>query len=307
VPELPPLSGLCTVDLEMANGEGSLLDRAAEFLLTHARLLERRLFELSFQNGDPDAALRAVLSYQNPDGGFGHAMEPDLRASSSQPVFVHFALSALREAGLPGPPLGGRMCAFLGSVSTADGALPYILPDALEHPRADHWQGDYGLTPSLHATAGVTAGLHALGVRHEWLDRATEWCLREISGQPEYTGHRMLNVLDLLQSMRTLPERSALWESVTSRLFEADYVLMETPVRTYGLTPLHFAPTPISPARGLFSDEVIERHLDDLAARQQEDGGWPIHWSPPAGSATDEWRGRWTLDALVALRAYGRI
>jgi hypothetical protein len=82
---------------------------------------------------------------------------------------------------------------------------------------------------------------------------------------------------------------------------------METPVRTYGLTPLHFAPAPDSPLRRLFDDAVIEAHLDDLAGRQQNDGGWPIHWAPPEGAATDEWRGRWTLDALRTLRAYGRI
>jgi hypothetical protein len=276
-------------------------------MATHARLLERRMFELAFRDGDPAAALQAICAYLNPDGGFGHALEADLRVSSSQPLFVHFALTALREARLPGEPVGERICAYLASVATEEGAVPYILEDALDHPRADHWEGEFGLAPSLHATAGVAAGLHALGVRHEWLDRATAWCLREIAGQPVYSGHRILNVMDLLQSVPTLPDRSALWERVTNRLFEADYVLLETPVRTYGLTPLHFAPAPDAPARALFSDDLIEAHLDDLAARQLDDGGWPIHWTPPAGSATAEWRGRWTLDALLALRAYGRI
>lgn len=242
----------------------SLLDRAATFLSSHARLLER-------------------------------------------PLFVHFALSALREARLSARLPGEGACAFLASVCNADGAVPYILPDALEYPRASHWDSDFGLSPSLHATAGVAAGLHALGVRDGWLDRATAWCLREIARQPAYSGHRMLNVMDLLQNAPDLTDGDALWESVTLRLFEADHVLLETPVQSYGLTPLHFAPTPDSRARGFFSDAVIEAHLDDLIARQQEDGGWPIHWSPPEGSARSEWRGRWTLDALSVLRAYGRI
>ena len=41
-------------------------------------------------------------------------------------------------------------------------------------------------------------------------------------------------------------------------------------------TPLNFAPRPQSLARRLFSDEVIEAHLDALASVQQEDGGWPV-------------------------------
>jgi len=92
---------------------------------------------------------------------------------------------------------------------------------------------------------------------------------------------------------------------VTGRLFEADHVLLKTPVRIYGLTPLHFAPTPDAPLRALFSDALIAAHLDDLAASQLADGGWPIFWTPPAGAAVAAWRARWTLDALLVLRAYG--
>jgi len=94
---------------------------------------------------------------------------------------------------------------------------------------------------------------------------------------------------------------------VTGRLFEADHVQIETGVEGYGLTPLHFAPTPDAPLRAMFADDVVEAHLDQLAARQQEDGGWPLTWNPPEGSATDEWRGKWMLEALLTLRAYGRV
>lgn len=63
-----------------------VLARAAAFLRTRARLLERRLFELQFDGGSPQAAVEALLAYRNPDGGFGHALEPDLRVSTSQPI-----------------------------------------------------------------------------------------------------------------------------------------------------------------------------------------------------------------------------
>jgi hypothetical protein len=71
--------------------------------------------------------------------------------------------------------------------------------------------------------------------------------------------------------------------------------------------PLDFAPSPSSPARRLFDDETIERHLDGLVARQQPDGGWPIGWEPPSALAELEWRGHVTVHALDVLRAYGRL
>jgi hypothetical protein len=285
----------------------SILERGAAFLDRHARLLERRGFERTFRDGRADDVASAVAAYRNPDGGFGHALEADLRVSSSQPVFVHFGLSCLRDAGVTSLGEAHATCDWLASVADERGAVPYALPDALDHPRAGHWNGDFALAPSLHATAGVTAGLHALGVSHPWLENATRWCLERIRGTPPYSGHRILNALDLLEHVPDAPDRDALLESVKGRLFEADYVQMETGVEGYGLTPLRFAPTPDAPLRDLFDDAVIEAHLDQLVDRQEEDGGWPIAWDPPEGAARAEWRGTWTLDALRTLRAYGRL
>ena len=71
-------------------------------------------------------------------------------------------------------------------------------------------------------------------------------------------------------------------------------------------TPLNFAPRPQSLARRLFSDEVIEAHLDALASAQQADGGWQFNWLAWNPAAALEWRGIVTIEALVTLRAYGQ-
>ena len=73
------------------------------------------------------------------------------------------------------------------------------------------------------------------------------------------------------------------------------------------LRPLDLAPWPGHAARRLFSDEVIERELDRMAAGQQDDGGWTFTWLAwnPAGAW--EWRGIVTVLSLRTLRAYGRI
>jgi hypothetical protein len=75
----------------------------------------------------------------------------------------------------------------------------------------------------------------------------------------------------------------------------------------YGVTPLHFAPTPDSFWRQLFDDQQIEGHLDRLIADQQPDGGWALTWEPPGAAATLEYRGIVTVGALRTLKAYGRL
>ena len=54
-------------------------------MASHARLLDRRRLELLLDGGEPTAVLAALEAYRNPDGGYGWGLEPDLRATESQP------------------------------------------------------------------------------------------------------------------------------------------------------------------------------------------------------------------------------
>ena len=73
-------------------------DAAAEFMATRARVLDRRVFQRLFQGGAAEPVRDAVAAYRNDDGGFGHALEPDLRAAASQPAAVEMALRIMDAA-----------------------------------------------------------------------------------------------------------------------------------------------------------------------------------------------------------------
>ena len=63
-----------------------VVNRAHDFMLRNARLLERRLFEATWTGGPSAAVVAALAAYQNADGGFGAGLEPDKRDPASQPV-----------------------------------------------------------------------------------------------------------------------------------------------------------------------------------------------------------------------------
>jgi hypothetical protein len=76
------------------------LPAASAFMATHARLLDRRRFELL--RGDRAAAaevLAALDGYRNADGGYGWGLEPDLRSPESQPAGALHALEVFAEVG----------------------------------------------------------------------------------------------------------------------------------------------------------------------------------------------------------------
>ncbi len=64
------------------------LAAARSFILGNARLLDRHRFAFRFEGGRADDVVTALRPYQNADGGFGHALEPDLRGAESEPVPV---------------------------------------------------------------------------------------------------------------------------------------------------------------------------------------------------------------------------
>jgi hypothetical protein len=280
---------------------------ARQFLYANARLVDRAAFEVVFEGAPTQRLLRALTAYANPDGGLGHALEADLRTPSSQPLHCETALTMLRQCGVRDAHLAQQVCEFLARIGAPDEGLPAYLPGALDYPAAAHWQGGTGGAPSLPRLLGMVALLDFHGAVHPWLDRARERGRSYLTTAAIDEAHLLLYATQFAAVELTDVERRDTLHRLGDMLVTATYYVPDTPVVVYGLTPLHFAPRPDDPVRQLFDDRVIAQHLDDCAAAQQPDGGWPILFDPPSDAARLEWRGRWTVEALLALRAYGRI
>lgn len=282
------------------------LERAAEFIWNNARLLERALFAKLFQQASADAVIAALLAYRNPDGGFGNALEPDVRAPVSMPLHCEMALRVMDEAGIRNGVVAGRMCSYLAQVAELDGRVPIVLPQVLEYPHAAHWEHRVFTGDSPNPTTSLVGLLCAQGAEHAWLTRATQWCWRRLES-PLGEAHEIVSALVFLQHASDPPRAEKLAIDLVRSADGASFYLREPGTTQYGLTPLNLCPRPDSIARRAFPNELLEAHLDDLVARQQDDGGWPIFFQPPSPAAVLEWRGRYTIKALVTLRAYGRI
>jgi hypothetical protein len=287
----------------MSNNER--VRRAQEFIWTHARLLERQLFAYLFAGGDKEPVLRALRAYQNPDGGFGHALEPDKRTPHSQPVDVQIAFEVLDDLDAFDDPMVEQACDFLMTITTPEGGVPFALPTVNDYPRAPWWQAEAGAPASLNPTAALVGLLLKHGVRHPWVERATEYCWQAIAGLDTTEFHTLMPVITFLEHApdgRWADRELAVLGAAISR---PDVITRDPSAEGYTQKPLDWAPTPESFCRHLFPDNLIATHLAALAARQQPDGGWPITWSALSTAVEAEWRGRVTINAIRTLRAYG--
>lgn len=75
--------------------------QARRFLLESPRPLEAALFRYRFEEGDAAAVYSELARFQNPDGGFGNALEPDIHAQASSVVATTTALQLLRMVHTP--------------------------------------------------------------------------------------------------------------------------------------------------------------------------------------------------------------
>jgi hypothetical protein len=290
------------------------LAAARGFMAGHARLLDRRRFELLFDGGDAAPVLAAIGAYRNGDGGYGHGLEPDLRAPESQPAAALHAFEVFADVAPATASEAVALCDWLDEVALPDGGLPFALAIEDATGCAPFWAQADPKAFSLQITAIVAAHAHRVAAydpavaAHPWLARATGCCLAAIEaldGAPSaYVLAFAVRFLDAAHDR----------EPAAPRLLErlGQYIPDDGRLRVAGglpdetLWPLDLAPEPERPARSLLDEDVVAADLDRLAAEHKADAGWSVDFQSYSPAAALEWRGYATVRALSVLRANGR-
>ena len=282
------------------------VNAAEQFLAAHGRVLDWRKFERLFRGGEAQPVRDAVAAYRNSDGGFGHGLEPDGRAPGSQGAAMEQALRALHEADAWDEELVAGACGWLEANAPAEGGAAFVEASIEGWPHAPWWVPEPGRPASLLPTGMIAGTLHARGVRHPWLDRATELMWARIDSLSEVGPYDMRGVLRFLDQVPDRHRAEQALKSAGELLFTLKLVEPdpESSGETHG--PLDFAPAP-GLASTLFDDATLNANLDHLAGAQRDDGGWTFNWPAWSPAAQAGWRGCVTVEALHTLRAYGRL
>jgi hypothetical protein len=291
------------------------LQATREFMAGNTRLLDRRRFGVVVDGDPAEGALAALSAYRNPDGGYGWGLEPDLRSTSSQPGPALHAFEVFEDILPTTSSAAIELCDWLGSVTLPDGGVPFALPINDGAGSAPFWVEVDPMTSSLQITAIVTANAQRVAAQdaavasHEWLARATEYCMEAIAALEERP--QALQLAFSVQFLDAVHDRHPRAEELLGKL--ADYIPESGLVPVTGgiegetMKPLDFAPFPGRPTRELFSPEVIERDLERLAGVQRDDGGWEVDFASYSPAAALEWRGHATVRAVTILKRNSAI
>ncbi len=292
--------------------------RAREFLKTQARPLEQALYAYYFEHGPRDAALDRLAAFQNPDGGFGRGLEPDLRLADSSVITTTTALHILKSLAVDAThPLIQGTLRFLRATYQPDQQLWPIIPrNTDDAPHAPWWSYDatQTLAWSLDNPRPEIAAYLLRYAPEDLPDGLLESIVARAEEQPDHVEtHDNLLCLVHLAETRLLPGtlQIRLMDKVT-RMADATVATDPGAWEGYVLTPLKLCSAPDALLADRFADAIAQQ-IDGVIAQQGEDGAWSPVWSwgpfyPETWpTAAQEWKGILTLQTLRTLRAFKRL
>jgi len=293
-------------------------EAARQFVSTHGRALDAALLAKSRGHGSAEAVMVALIAFQNPDGGFGHGLEPDMRSPASTAIATSIGLRLLARVGAPvrHPTVVGAIDWLEGMLDRENGVWPIVGKDVGLAPHAPWWGWSEDLAASwngfrFNPTAEILAHLYRYRA-------ATPAAVFESA---EAGLRRTLAEVDVLDGAYDLKcaIRLAEADSLPSDLAESLDALVRRSIAAHDPADEHASPfdaaaIPSSPFADLV-DNRIESSLTALIDGQTEDGGWTWNseWAwgfvdkKAWADAERDWRGWITREALETLLAYGRV
>ncbi len=299
--------------------------RARQFLKTRARLLDRAMFEYRFERASADSVFAELARFQNEDGGFGRALEPDLRTPTSSALATGIGLRTLEELQCSADhPMVCNAIHYLLSTFDHEAKVWRVAPrDANDFPHAGWWHDEDGSLARLFDGSVIIPRTEIVGLLHHcsslvpavWLEEVTECTVADIEAIGALGtggGADLRQVLTLAETVK-LPQHFR--DRVVARVRAVTpTVVIRNPEQwdSYCISPLRLAPSPQSVVADLLWED-LQANLDHVIDHQTAEGTWDPAWTwgdfyPDVWEqAKMEWRGHLTLNALTTLRAYGRV
>jgi len=296
-----------------------MFGKTRAFMLRHARPLDLARWRYHFENGSREDILSALSAYQNEDGGFGHALEPDCFNPASSPLQTWMATDILREVGMDDAqhPIVTGIVRYLACGAAFDGHLWHrTVPTNDDYPHAPWWThgphpaNEYNPKASLASFllrfAAPQSEAYALGARiageayayfaaHAPLsDMHTAACFLQLYEDLQMAGGYDGISMDAFAGL-LCAQADALIEKDTAK-WATEYVCKPSQLLLRGAWL-------VGRCREAALDEcrMIER-------TQEEDGAWPITWNwyayPESWPvAKNWWRGDVAVKNMLFMRS----
>ncbi len=294
--------------------------KCIDYIKQAARPLEKALYRYHFEGGSKNDVLQELAAYQNEDGGFGNALEPDVRLADSSVLATIFAFQKFREIDAPAHhPMVKQAADYL--IKTYDSKRKrwqLVPPNVDDSPHAPWWNH---ADETLYFCGGQCIEILAylydypkifpeelrVGLTKSLIERL-EYYHSDID---EEDGTYLLSAYLKVLETPNLP--NAVYTAILAPLTSMVKVTVQSKPEffdDYGLTPLSFISSKNSPFFSRY-ENVIPQNIDYLVNTIHEDGYWAYNWEwafasgEASAAAQKEFRGIHTLNNLLLFKEFG--
>ncbi|MGD7042928.1 hypothetical protein [Jeotgalibacillus proteolyticus] len=279
------------------------------YIQREARELDRAFHFFRQGEGTGEEVVRALQHYQNADGGFGHALEPDSRLLDSSVLNTTLALQFLVQLPVDSSrPMIKQALEYLTSQFDSEKGIWPIVPPTINHvPRAPWWNVSETGKTAFEKTPGNPAA-EILGYLHfyrdqispELIERVEQLVMKRWDDIEKWDMHEVQCYYRLAQLTDTEEIQQRIIAKMSDHLHDI-FALSKDQWSSYGLQPIALINQKQS---FLYSEleEVVEENAYWYAAKLTQDGcfepAWewgqyPVEWQ----QAKKEWSSYLTVTA----------
>ena len=271
------------------------LGKARDFVYRRGTLLERALFAWLFEDGSLERLHQIILCYKNPDNGFGHGLEHDLKAPQSNPLALEYLLGVIKHTGIPPGSLFTGAADWVEAQMDERGDLRNP-PETRLYPLEAWWREDGGQTMPDSIVGNL---IHIGCATPSLIEKTKAWALDSYSPRKIRENEWLFmayHAFDFFFAIDDFPDLDNLRRATIDNIVAC----AEAAPRNQFDSLFIFAPKPDSTIARALPSGLLDRFLDALSMAQQEDGHWLDQHTLP------QWYPMTTINVLLALKRYGR-
>ncbi len=301
----------------------SIFVKSQKFIYRNARPLDLARWKLHFENGSIDDVLSVLSFYQNDDGGFAYAVEPDNWNINSTPISAWVATMILREIGFeePSHPIIQGILKYLDSGQDfSDGKWYNVVSGNNDYPHAIWWEcGNGSGLPDDNPTVSLAGFILKFADYESRIYKKAEKiaakAVDEFIKNPTNEFHTLRCFSDLLkycEEIKNLPpfDINKFRQTI---ILQVNKIVCKEPEKWY--TEYVCKPSIFFGNNSVFkyvNSELAEAEADIIIKQQLPDGSYPITWLWHNNYKEFEIAANWRKSDIIIknmlyLKAFGKI
>ena len=266
-----------------------VFENAKKFVYRNARPLDFALWKYHFENGSKADVLSALAAYQNADGGFAHALEPDCWNVNSNPVATWAAIGKLKQIGFGDkahPIIAGILKYLDSGKDFADGKWYNVVRSNNDYPHAVWWgcECDCGL-PDDNPTVSLAGFALKYADKGSGLYKKASEIVKlsvaQFIANPITEMHTLRCYMELYEycvDVQTdLVDMAAFKTALYGAIKQTICSDIDKWATEYVCKPSHFFDESLL-LFDIVGRDLCEKEAELIVATQQPDGAFPIIW-----------------------------